>query len=84
MSNLFYPFVLVVTPVLIDFERLKTCLKALVEQTHSKKLYEVIVVDKGSIDPLVIQYQSSICYPREPSWLYTARNKGIFPYPYKM
>lgn len=79
MSNLFYSFVSVVIPVSNDFERLKTCLKALEEQTYPKKLYEVIVVDNGSdedINPLVIQFSQAFATQESRRGSYTARNKG--------
>lgn len=80
MSNLSYPFVSVIIPVLNDFERLKKCLKALEEQTYPKKLYEVIVVDNGSdedIEEVVAQFSQAFaaCESRPSS--YAARNKGV-------
>lgn len=81
MKQQFIPFVSVIIPVFNDFERLKTCLEALENQTYPKKNYEVVVVDNASdkeIKSMVSQFSQAIAtYESRPS-SYAARNKGIF------
>ncbi|MBE9213109.1 glycosyltransferase [Plectonema cf. radiosum LEGE 06105] len=73
-------FVSVIIPVYNDSERLKLCLQALENQTYSKDLYEVIVVDNAStedIKSVVNQFsQAKYTYENKPG-SYVARNKGI-------
>jgi glycosyltransferase involved in cell wall biosynthesis len=73
-------FVSVIIPVFNDSERLKLCLQALENQTYSKNLYELIVVDNASqqeIKSLVIQFsQAKLTYESQPG-SYIARNQGI-------
>jgi glycosyltransferase involved in cell wall biosynthesis len=73
-------FVSVIIPVFNDSDRLKLCLQALEAQTYPKELYEVIVVDNGSDEPIetvVNQFhQASLSYEGERG-SYAARNKGI-------
>ena len=80
MSNLSIPFVSVIIPVFNNSEALKKCLEALENQTLSKSLYEVIVVDNGSdedIKAVVSQFgQAFATYESRPG-SYVARNKGI-------
>jgi glycosyltransferase involved in cell wall biosynthesis len=70
----------VIIPVYNDSERLKLCLQALENQTYSKDLYEVIVVDNASeedIKSVVSQFsQAKYTYENEPG-SYVARNQGI-------
>lgn len=79
-SSTYYPFVSVIIPVYNDSERLKLCLQALENQTYSKDLYEVIVVDNASEEDLksvVNQFsQANYIYESKPG-SYAARNKGI-------
>jgi glycosyltransferase involved in cell wall biosynthesis len=74
------PFVSVIIPVYNDSEMLKTCLKALNNQTYPKNRYEVIIVDNGSDENIkkIINNFSSVVITKEnyPS-LHAARNKGI-------
>ncbi|NEU76750.1 glycosyltransferase [Hassallia byssoidea VB512170] len=73
-------FVSVIIPVFNDSDRLKLCLQALENQTYSKDLYEVIVVDNASqedIKSVVSQFsQAKFAYESQPG-SYAARNQGI-------
>lgn len=73
-------FVSVIIPVLNDTKRLEMCLRALEQQTYPKDLYEIIVVDNGSVEnteALVNQFtQASFTQELQPG-SYAARNKGI-------
>lgn len=73
-------FLSVIIPVYNDSERLKLCLEALENQTYSKDLYEVIVIDNASEEDLksvVSQFnQAKYAYEKEPG-SYVARNQGI-------
>lgn len=73
-------YVSVIIPVYNDSKRLKLCLEALENQTYSKELYEVIVVDNGSeedIGSVVSQFiQAKYAYESQPG-SYVARNQGI-------
>lgn len=73
-------FVSVIIPVFNDYKRLEVCLRALERQTYPKTLYEIIVVDNGSIEnitDLVNQCaQASFSNEAQPG-SYAARNKGI-------
>ncbi len=70
----------VIIPVYNDSERLKLCLEALENQTYSKDLYEVIVIDNASQDDiknLVSNFsQAKYTYESQPG-SYVARNHGI-------
>ncbi len=73
-------FVSVIVPVLNDSERLRNCLKALENQTYTKSLYEVIVIDNGShdnIENVVSRYSKAILYHESKPGSYSARNKGL-------
>ncbi|MCI0454777.1 MAG: glycosyltransferase family 2 protein [Candidatus Dadabacteria bacterium] len=75
-----YHFVSVIVPVLNDSERLRNCLKALEDQTYTKNLYEIIVVDNGSqdnIESVVSQYRKATLYFESKPGSYSARNKGL-------
>lgn len=77
MSN---AFVSVIVPVYNDSQRLKLCLHALENQTRSKDLYEVIVVDNDSeedIKSIVSQFSQAKYAYEKKSGSYVARNKGI-------
>jgi glycosyltransferase involved in cell wall biosynthesis len=80
MYNSQNSFVSIIIPVFNDSERLKLCLQALENQTYSKDLYEVIVIDNSSqedIKSVVIQFnQTQFAYESQPG-SYAARNKGI-------
>lgn len=80
MSREAYPFVSIIIPVFNDPLRLKMCLQALEVQTYPQNLYEVIVVDNGSdepIQPIVDTFtQARAEYETKPG-SYAARNKGI-------
>ena len=74
------PFVSVIVPVYNDFERLDRCLNALENQTYPNRLYEVIVVDNGSVskmDKIVRRYNQAIITVETTPGSYAARNKGI-------
>ncbi|MBD2205069.1 glycosyltransferase [Calothrix sp. FACHB-1219] len=79
-SYLAQEFISIIIPVFNDSARLKLCLQALENQTYSKDLYEVIVVDNASqedIKSVVSQFsQAKFAYEATPS-SYAARNKGI-------
>lgn len=80
MNSQVNPFVSVIIPVFNNAEGLKTCLKALENQTYLKSLYEVIVIDNGSdkdIKEVVSQFgQAFAAYENQPG-SYFARNKGL-------
>jgi glycosyltransferase involved in cell wall biosynthesis len=69
-----------IIPVLNNYKCLEICLRALERQTYPKSLYEIIVVDNGSvenIETLVNQFaQASFTDEAQPG-SYAARNKGI-------
>ena len=73
-------FISVIIPVYNHSECLKFCLQALENQTYSKDLYEVIVVDNASkedIKSVVSQFsQAKYAYESKPG-SYSARNQGI-------
>ena len=80
MSNASVPLVSVIIPVYNDLERLKLCLKALKNQSYSKKSYEIIVVDNNSTEDLkkTIDELGNITLIVEAKvGSYAARNKGI-------
>ena len=73
-------FISVIIPVYNHSECLKLCLQALENQTYSKDLYEVIVVDNASkedIKSVVSQFsQAKYTYESQPG-SYVARNQGV-------
>ncbi|MEB3281462.1 MAG: glycosyltransferase family 2 protein [Lyngbya sp.] len=76
------PFVSVIVPVYNDTERLKHCLKALVQQTYPQNCYEVIVVDNGSdpaenVNSVVALFNQAFCIYENTPGSYAARNRGI-------
>lgn len=74
------PFVSVIIPVLNDLERLQICLDALEKQTYPKILYEVIVVDNGSLEKIndtVCNFSKARMTNEKRPGSYAARNKGI-------
>lgn len=74
------PCVSVIIPVFNDSKSLKICLEALENQTYSKSLYEVIVVDNGSdesIEGVVSQFGQVVAAYESRPGSYAARNKGI-------
>lgn len=80
MGNLSTPLVSVIIPVFNDSQRLKSCLEALENQTYSKSLYEVVVIDNGSDEDIKIVVEhfkkAFAVYENRPS-SYAARNKGL-------
>lgn len=74
------PFVSVIVPVWNDTARLARCLRALEEQTYPGDLYEVVVVDNGSgepVGPVVMRhYCASLVRETKPG-SYAARNTGL-------
>lgn len=52
MQNQSLPFVSIIIPVYNDSERLKICLDALEKQDYPSDLYEVIVIDNASKEPV--------------------------------
>jgi glycosyltransferase involved in cell wall biosynthesis len=74
------PLVSVIIPVYNDPERLPRCLEALEQQTYPSDLYEVIVVDNGSEEPIAPACNS---FPHVRTALelvpgsYAARNRGL-------
>jgi glycosyltransferase involved in cell wall biosynthesis len=80
MNGSMSPFVSVIIPVFNDSDRLKLCLRALAVQTYAKELYEVIVIDNGSDEPIetiVNQFQQASLSYEGDRGSYAARNKGI-------
>lgn len=78
-----HPFVSIIIPVFNHAEQLKTCLKALANQTYPKHFYELVVVDNGSdkdedIARIVTQFSQVIATYESTPGSYAARNKGIF------
>jgi glycosyltransferase involved in cell wall biosynthesis len=74
------PLFSVVIPVKNRAEKLRQCLAALAQQTLSSELFEILVVDNGSIDDLkeVCSGFENIGYIRECKiGSYIARNTGI-------
>ena len=74
------PFVSVIVPVYNDHERLAMCLQALQQQTYSPNLFEVIVVDNGSaepVEPVVAVFPQARCLHESKQGSYAARNRGI-------
>jgi glycosyltransferase involved in cell wall biosynthesis len=74
------PFVSVIVPVFNDRVRLQRCLAALEGQSYPPGLFEVVVVDNGSAEPLadrmrVFSHARVVSEPRPGS--YAARNTGI-------
>lgn len=73
-------FVSVIIPVFNDIQRLRTCLTALNNQTYPQHLYEVIVVDNNSdepIDAVVAEFEHVIYAFEAKQSSYAARNTGI-------
>lgn len=73
-------FISVIIPVLNDTKRLELCLRALEQQTYPKDLYEVIVVDNGSVEnteALVKQFTQAAFTQEFQPGSYAARNQGI-------
>ncbi len=74
------PLVSVIVPVFNDAEGIERCLRALENQSYSKRSYEVIVVDNGSdesIEPVVAAFGQARASHEARSGSYAARNKGI-------
>lgn len=74
------PFVSVIVPVWNDAERLRVCLRALEEQTYPGHLYEVIVVDNDSAEPVghvVASYAHARVIQEGSPGSYAARNAGV-------
>ena len=74
------PLVSVIIPVYNDAERLEKCLSALENQTYSKELYEIIVVDNASdrsIKEVVERYEQALTTYEPQPGSYAARNKGM-------
>ena len=74
------PFVSVIVPVWNDAARLDRCLLALEGQTYPGDLYEVVVVDNGSEEPVgpVVARGGRVRLVREESpGSYAARNAGL-------
>ena len=73
-------FISVIIPVYNDSERLKMCLQVLENQTYSKELYEIIVVDNASKEDIksVVSQFTQVKYTYESkAGSYSARNQGI-------
>lgn len=47
---MYFPYVSIIVPVLNEAENISECLKSLLCQSYPRELYEIIVVDNGSID----------------------------------
>ena len=74
------PFVSVIIPVQNDSERLKFCIKALRDQTYSKDLYEVIVVDNNSDEDIkgaLDEFNGVILAYEDSPGPAAVRNRGI-------
>lgn len=75
-----YPFVSVIVPVYNDQDRIGLAIDSLLGQTYPKELYEVIIVDNGSMDKtveVVGKYPVKLLEETEIQGSYAARNKGI-------
>ncbi len=80
MSSTRTVVVSVVIPIFNDADRLRVCLSALSRQSYPPDLYEVIVVDNGSMDDVAAVTESfQFCrYCRETKiGSYAARNCGV-------
>jgi glycosyltransferase involved in cell wall biosynthesis len=74
------PFVSFVIPVYNDAGRLARCLEALEGQTYPRGLYEVIVVDNGSdepVAPVVARFPSARACAEPHGSSFAARNAGF-------
>jgi glycosyltransferase involved in cell wall biosynthesis len=74
------PYVSVIVPVWNDAERLGDCLRALEAQTYPGELYEVVVVDNDSEEPVgpVVERHGRARLVHEGSpGSYAARNTGL-------
>lgn len=74
------PFVSVIIPVYNDSRRLVVCLEALENQTYPRNLYEVIVVDNGSLEKnsdIFTKFSKIIFSKEDFPTAAAARNKGI-------
>jgi glycosyltransferase involved in cell wall biosynthesis len=74
------PFVSVIVPVWNDAVRLGGCLRALEEQTYPDHLYEVVVVDNDSTEPVghvVASYAHARVVCETSPGSYAARNTGV-------
>jgi len=75
-----WPTVSVIVPVLNDPDRLGRCLERLEAQTYPKELYEVLVVDNGSSEPVdtIVRrfpHATPLSEPRRGG--FAARNRGV-------
>lgn len=74
------PLVSVIVPVKDDPTRLRKCLDALARQTMDRSLFEVIIVDNGSAEPVRIASDAepnvTVAYETRPG-SYAARNHGL-------
>jgi glycosyltransferase involved in cell wall biosynthesis len=74
------PFASVIIPVFNDPERLAECLERLEAQTYPQDIYEVLVVDNGSTEPVdaVVSRFARVTLVIEPrGGQFTARNAGV-------
>ena len=74
------PFVSVIVPVWNDAARLERCLRALGGQTYPGDLYEVVVVDNGSdepVGPVVARHARARLVREARPGSYAARNAGL-------
>jgi glycosyltransferase involved in cell wall biosynthesis len=75
-----WPSVSVIVPVLNDPHGLARCLERLEAQTYPRDLYEVLVVDNGSrepIDTIVGQFPQARSLSEPRGAQFTARNTGV-------
>ncbi|MEM9399967.1 MAG: glycosyltransferase [Verrucomicrobiota bacterium] len=74
------PVVSVIIPVYNDLVRLQKCLNAVDAQSYPKELYEVIVIDNGSLEspkPVTAQYEYIKLLSELEPGSYAARNTGV-------
>jgi glycosyltransferase involved in cell wall biosynthesis len=74
------PSVSVIVPVLDDPDGLVQCLERLEAQTYPKDLYEVLVVDNGSSEPvdwIVRRFHRATLVSEPRRGQFTARNTGV-------
>ena len=74
------PFISVVIPVWNGAEAIAVCLRAIGEQTYPRELYEVFVVDNGSLDntrEVVRSFPFATLLLEPEAGSYRARNRGL-------
>jgi glycosyltransferase involved in cell wall biosynthesis len=72
-------YISVIIPTYRDWDRLRLCVEALLDQSLSRDLFEIIIVNNDSSDPYPSWFQEKNLLLLEESipGSYSARNKGI-------